>query len=286
VYHLAHCKMLHFWLECIIKAFWDSAFFTGTNKTGILYALAVTALSLGWSARRQVKRHDSWKAAIINWKEVFGTGAIIALAAWVLVFLGHLIAAPYGLHTEIEAQKKQSSQESDRHTQELSSTFASERKRLADDSRVWQAKATETKNECAIKEGISQTLQKQNRDQQATINGCLSQAMKLLAPEEFKMTPVFFDEDYSNAVIRKARWILITNKLVTPVRMLIQCDKYLESAYSGPVSGASMGSGGNRLAPNVWSSEIQSPAWTPTLPFLATVSYRGGGDIVCSFTPR
>lgn len=37
----------------------------------------------------------------------------------------------------------------------------------------------------AVREAISQTLQQQNRAQQNSINGCLSQAMKLLQPEQF-----------------------------------------------------------------------------------------------------
>lgn len=144
------------------------------------------------------------------------------------------------------------------------------------------------RQDSASKEAVAQTLQKQNRDQQSTIDGCLSQAMKLLTPEEQKTTPNFFDNNNStNVAIRTARWILLTNEALTPVRMVIQCDKYLESASAHPIGGgAMMGSGSSRLARNAWENNIQSPAWTPAQPFIATVSYRGDEQIVCSFVAR
>jgi hypothetical protein len=83
---------------------------------------------------------------------------------------------------------------------------------------------TQTANlgqQCAVKDGVNQTLQTQNRDQQSTIDGCLSQAMKLLTPEELKVTPIFSDADNSNAAIRTVRWILLVKKVVTPVRMVV-----------------------------------------------------------------
>lgn len=69
--------------------------------------------------------------------------------------------------------------------------------------------------ECAVKDGVNQTLQGQNRDQQSTINGCLSQAIKLLTPEALKITAIGFDvtED-AKATIKSARTLLITNKIV------------------------------------------------------------------------
>lgn len=42
--------------------------------------------------------------------------------------------------------------------------------------------------DCAVKDGINQTLQQQNRDEQVLIAGCQSQALKLLVPEELKVT--------------------------------------------------------------------------------------------------
>jgi hypothetical protein len=45
---------------------------------------------------------------INNWVPVLGEGMIIAFAAWMVVFLGHLVAAPHGLYAEIEERYKQS----------------------------------------------------------------------------------------------------------------------------------------------------------------------------------
>jgi hypothetical protein len=138
----------------------------------------------------------------------------------------------------------------------------------------------------AVREAVSQTLQRQNRDQQSTINGCLSQAMKLLTPEAQKTTVIFFDRDDSNVAIRTTRWLLLTNKPITPVRMAVQCDAYIQSANIGPISSGSMSSGPSRLGPNTWQTDIQSPAWTPTAPLMAIVHYRGGQDVTCGFVLR
>src|ERR1035437_10219378 len=101
--------LLHFWLSCVIKAFWDSAFFTGTNKTGFVYAALVAAFSLAGAAWRRAMVLGGWKM-MWHWKEIraiFGFGALIAVAAWVVIFLGHLISAPHGLWTEAEGRTEQ-----------------------------------------------------------------------------------------------------------------------------------------------------------------------------------
>ena len=46
----------------------------------------------------------------------------------------------------------------------------------------------ELRQDFAVKEAVNDTLQKQNRDQQNTINGCLSQAIKMIGPEPLKIT--------------------------------------------------------------------------------------------------
>jgi hypothetical protein len=111
--------------------------------------------------------------------------------------------------------------------------------------------------------------------------------MKLLTPEQLKVTPVFFDSDNSNAAKRTVRWILLVNRVVTPVNMVVACNAIIQSVSISPIGAkVSLQSGSSRLGPTTWQSEIDSPVWGPTAPFLATVLYRGSEEIVCSFNPR
>ena len=133
--------------------------------------------------------------------------------------------------------------------------------------------------------GQNEVLNNQNRAQQNTINNCQTQALKLLTPVAQKTTVVFFSEDDSKTPA-EARFLLLTNQPVTPVDMVVQCNASLESVMVGPVGKAMMGGGNQRLGPNVQEATVDSPAWTPTVPFMATISYYRGGSIVCSFNLR
>jgi hypothetical protein len=267
--------MLHFWLDCITRAFWASAFFTGTNRTGFVYALVVAAASLLLAAQKQAKLQGGWRAMKrSNWTRVFGEGAAIALAAWAVVFFFQLVAAPHVLYSESEGRAKRASD-----------LFAQERKTLTEKIDGLRTTITETKTDCALKEGINQTLEKQNRDQQSTINGCLSQAMKLLTPEPMKITPVVLDNE-TISELKKVRWLVIVNKTITPVQMNVVCNKPIENGSVWIVGTGILGGGAGNIAPQVLGVNISTPAWSPTSPLLVTMSYRGADDIVCSFQLR
>src|ERR1035437_1870328 len=60
-------------------------------------------------------------------------------------------------------------------------------KQMSDKQNDFLGQIGDLQSGVAVKEAVSQTLQKQNRDQQSTINGCLSQAMKLMTPELLKI---------------------------------------------------------------------------------------------------
>jgi hypothetical protein len=145
--------------------------------------------------------------------------------------------------------------------------------------------AQKIEGRCEAKEGVNETLQHQNRDQQSTINGCLSQAMKLLTPAELKVTPVLMDPVAPNPATTNTQWILLANKTVTPVRMVVSCTADIESVVVSPIGSAFMG-GSGKLNSRSWETIIHSPAWSPTLPLQATISYKGKGDMACSFNPR
>jgi hypothetical protein len=144
---------------------------------------------------------------------------------------------------------------------------------------------------CDAKDQVNQTLQAQNRGQQASINSCLSQAMKLLVPVQQKTTPVFLDRgDSENAAMRKMRWLVLTNKPMTPVHLNAVCTSgvsYMDSADASVLGNTSLrfAGGNNRLAPNAWELR-DSGTWSPEAPLLVTINYMGLEQVVCSFIPR
>jgi hypothetical protein len=148
------------------------------------------------------------------------------------------------------------------------------------------ASLNDLKVQCGIKEGMNRTLEQQNRDQQNSINHCQQDAISILAPVAQKTTVVFFDKDESKSPAQ-ARFLLLTNVNMTPVRMNVQCNYSMESVNVSPVGPAVTMGGADRLNSTLWETNITSPAWTPTLPLIATISYsRLGGGLACSFMPK
>ncbi len=143
--------------------------------------------------------------------------------------------------------------------------------------------------DCAKQQGENETLQKQNRDQQSSINGCLTQAMKLLTPESQETSILYMDglqPANTPAGVQGSVFLLMTNKIVTPFRMDIARDSPLTDLQVIPLStgGTRMG-GAARSAETAFSVNIGSPAWTPTAPFLAEI-YHKTKAVRCNFIDR
>lgn len=71
-----------------------------------------------------------------------------------------------------------------------------------------------------------------------------------------------------------ASWIILTNKVVTPIRVLMTCDAPiidLDQTVLGTGGTTSGGWGGN-FSDNEFGIGITSPAWTPQNPLLITIS--------------
>jgi hypothetical protein len=98
--------------------------------------------------------------------------------------------------------------------------------------------------------------------------------------------PLVLDNDATNAPLRKVRWLVISNKTVTPVMMTVVCDRSIEEGDVWVVGTGAMIGGAAKLAPQVLQVGVSTPAWSPTSPLLVTLSYRGDEKITCSFNLR
>lgn len=142
------------------------------------------------------------------------------------------------------------------------------------------------KSQCQYQAGVRDTLDKQNRDQQNTINNCQSEALKLLAPKPQKLTGLVWSNSVTEGVERKDIFLLITNKLVAPVRIDGGCDVPLKSVSAAPV-GISTYSGGATLPnPMLIVINFSTPGWSPQSPIRLDVEYTNVRRANCSFIVR
>jgi hypothetical protein len=161
---------------------------------------------------------------------------------------------------------------------------------IANATEPLKAQVASLTTQCAVREGINRTLERQNRDQNLLIAGCQSEALKLLTPVATKITPVVFDQEQKGVITRTVRWIVLSNKLLTPIHFNTVCDQGVAEIYSVNTrvlggGNAILNGGSGRLAPTAWETR-RDGTWSPENPLFVTIEYRGLQDIACSFTPR
>lgn len=144
--------------------------------------------------------------------------------------------------------------------------------------------------DCAAKDAKAQTLEKQNRDQQASINGCLSKAIDLIPkPEPFRQTILTMEQfqDNKNTSTRISRFLLLTNKSVSPLIMGAYCNGSIADLRVSIVGSGFITSAATKADAQNYRIDVATPAWTPTSPLLISVEhYDKNNDIICTFNPN
>lgn len=140
----------------------------------------------------------------------------------------------------------------------------------------------ETQNElgavrfdCQYKSGVVDTLQRQNRDQQGTINNCQTQAIKLLAPVPLLIRAVVSElGEYQSGTLTAV--IVDTNKPLNPVVLDVRCNDDFElvrisTPHEGPGTFiATLPRADARSYP----LRMSSPAWLPGKFWLLLVTHK------------
>lgn len=157
------------------------------------------------------------------------------------------------------------------------------RHQLSANAATNQSQISVLETRCARDEGITDTLSKQNRDQQNTINSCQNQALKLLAPKNHTMTVLVLKEFDPNVQDQDIEWLFLTNTIVSPFRVEIRCQMPFEVTSAGVVGGPSMGPGAQKLAPNESIVEMDTPAWSPNAPFRVKMIVHSNHASNCRF---
>jgi hypothetical protein len=241
-----------------------------TSVLALGVGFAITAFTL-WRGYRR----GGWTAVKAELTGQTSRGLRIALGIWGGLYLIFIGVAIYQDHAGLLQALEKSNVRIARIEKATNESEAKLRSELS-----------EAHQEVAVQEAIRNTLDKQNRDQQGTINGCLSQAMKFLTPEPRRITILHLGSAKTVDQLTGIKSILLSNKVITPVRATVICDCDIERMDLGAIGSAQMGGSGQRVAPNSFSAMIQSPAWTPTQPILAEIVVRRNLEDVVKQQPR
>jgi hypothetical protein len=109
----------------------------------------------------------------------------------------------------------------------------------------------------------------------------------LLAPEPFNIVPIILEPSNNGVGIQHVKWLLIVNKTITPVHLIVLCNKRPTSVSAEILGGGPQLSGGNqKLTEYQHEINITSPAWGPKTPMVLDLSYNGDQNMVCQFQER
>lgn len=275
--------MLTVWIQHLFSLFGQfvSNLFNalGTTVLGWLANVGVLAVTTCFTLLR-IRREEGRGAMVKHWKE---DGQVaLKVGVWCsLVIYGPLIIWQFGRtvyedHMGLVARAYQQAI--------LIANADAERQSIrAKDQREYN----DLKVSCAETVGASRQLQSQNRDQQTTINNCQTQALKLLTPEPFKIVPLVLEPASGGIEKQNVKFLLLTNRTVTPVNLVVTCRRRLLSASLSPIgAGSIMLSGPARLTDTQFQLSLDSPAWGPETPIIVSLSYFGDSNNTCSFDER
>ena len=277
----SHVDMELYWLSVGIRAVQTFPTFIGNNWVGVLLSLIL----LGPSIRTAVKKHFSEIQQLAWSGKFFYTGRVLMQTNWKTVvaivgafMIGNFLTVGYRDYANATEQNKGIGQELD-----------GAKMKIATSGINCQLQTNEIRNERDSEKAKNQTLEKQNRDEQVLIAGCQSEALKGLMPEPRRVTPLILDSDVTtNEMNKRARWIVLVNKTLTPIRFNVECNNRLNDVQLATIPEGPIGFRSGRLNDRAWQFELITPAWGPTSPLLITTTWRGGigNDLVCSFNPH
>lgn len=107
------------------------------------------------------------------------------------------------------------------------------------------------------------------------------------APQSPKITAQLMSATSGDKPPYETKFLVLTNQIITPVRLLVQCQQEIISAGGSVMgTGAAMAGGwGGRFSPNQYGIGILAPAWAPGSPLVVTV-HSNSKDLTCQFAEQ
>lgn len=243
----------------------------GSNWLGIVFTVAIVIIGEIIGCFRY-----GWRSMVANWKKATGIGFAALGIGYTVVFMLCIVTTIYSDHNILNAHigdLHRSVQGADIHERDAV-------QKVRDDL---GGRLSELKQSCAKTEGANGALVKQASDQQITINNCQTEALKLLVPEALSVTPLTWGDEVKNGVDHHVSYVVLTNKAITPVRMMVICDHPLKSGNTWVMGSGLLSGGGTVTNRNVFDVSIDTPAWTQKSPLRIDLDYTSSSTITCNF---
>lgn len=272
-----------FWFSWFWQAFLTMPEFLGNNWVGALFA----GICVFFYETHSFGKSEPFKNATTPKQQLRSLGAFLmahwgtTLRWWVFVlamfYVGHALDL----------------------VRQNSGTLSSQNVNLAADKReIISSCASEKSNlrvEVAANKTRADTLDKQNRDQQNTINNCQTQAIKLLTLPPISIHTVEDDIPIFDGKKTLVFVIGITNRDISPVDVNLSCDADFQSIAldSNPNARIHMPSLGgvevqmdtrsSQITPRLIYIHIGQPPWTAEHPLMYPIVTGGSQRIQCEF---
>lgn len=223
-----------------------------------------------------------------EWKGDTGRGVLVVVAIWCCVFVWAVCTTIFQDHTQARANLKGARAEITSLKQNAGTAATGSQQEISKLQSTISNRDTEIAG-----------LKNQIQNQQATINSTL---LELGRSQQQEIQPLRITPHYLGIVSIRlpasvagaqafGSWLLLTNKTVTPIRVLVKCniDVVAASGWVLGTGGMTSGGWGGRVTESLqeYGVGILSPAWTPNTPLLVTVhakSQSQNQNARCSFT--
>jgi hypothetical protein len=247
----------------VVRIFFDGI---GTTILGRIVDVAF-ASSLAIAVLVKKNKEQGWRGMLGHWRQEYKAGLRFAMWAAIVIYTPVIIWAIGKAVYEDHQYFVDTAKRLHVAITHNEASFSGVRQGLEND-------ISGLKTKCSGFEGANGVLQSQNRDQQQTINNCQTQAIKFLTPEKMEYTILSLSLDKRPDGTAKWTWLVLTNKVVTPVRMTVACDKPISEGSSFMVGNIAHGQPTSHDATSFGIS-IDNPAWTPKTPMGVSFVYAG-----------
>ncbi|HXP81102.1 MAG TPA: hypothetical protein VN976_14450 [Verrucomicrobiae bacterium] len=256
-------SMAQYWLAVFIKGIRDSLDFVKEDKQGIAFGILILVLTGLWLA----KKHG-WRDAMKHWWRTAGEAVVIAVIAWFLVFIVHLMWEPFHLQDDLAKNRQTLQGFYDQRGNEFG---------LCKSDLSTQRASVEL-----LKQRIDSQQQTINV-QQATFNTCVVTLAKNAALEPLHVGVWTVGLGIVKTPI-VTEIVLLTNR-TTVVRGDLQCDgPFNIFDWTLASGGARMNVAARPKSQNDWYLQTTSPLWEPQIPVVVNVTSKDNLQ-GCKFTP-
>jgi hypothetical protein len=158
----------------------------------------------------------------------------------------------------------------------------SERMALQQQHDVLDQDLKTTKEQLAQRDGTIGALHNQLQDQQSTINRFIGELGDRILPAPHRIVALLLEK---NREAKTVKWIVLTNRVVTPLRMPVGCDGGVTQTRASIIGAGVQHGGSSKISGNKWEISIGFPAWGPSSPLLIEITHVAAEHGPCTFGP-